>query len=138
MGKQLERKCEFAIALKCYNAGRAYYKKLSLSALSEASVPIFEALYDALSTVAETNPEWKLMHAGVLLPECLGGVVISKEIRVAHLRTLICSFCQRPDDNEEVFHLFCHVLSYLVSPLVFVLFNLLITPSDLLHGIEDM
>ena len=131
MGKQLERQCEFAIALKCYYAGRAFYKKLSHSEHSdpefkvpshsehsnpEFKVPIYEALHDALSKVAETSPGWKLQHAGVLLPEVLGGVTISKNIRVQHVQTLISSCCQsKPDNNEEVFHFFVMISLIFVS-----------------------
>jgi hypothetical protein len=138
MGKQLERQCEFAIALKCYYAGRAFYKKTSHSEHSdpEFKVPIYEALHDALSKVAERSPEWKLQHAGVLLPEVLGGVAISKEIRVRHVQTLISSCCQnKPDNNEEVFHVFVRIglisrFSFIQQPLK--------TASDLLHSIEDI
>ncbi len=138
MGKQLERQCEFAIALKYYYAGRAFYKKTSHLEHSdpEFKVPIYEALHDALSKVAERSPEWKLQHAGVLLPEVLGGVAISKEIRVRHVQTLISSCCQnKPDNNEEVFHVFVRIglisrFSFIQQPLK--------TVSDLLHNIEDI
>ena len=139
MGKQLERQCEFAIALKCYYAGRAFYKKTSHSEHSdpEFKVPIYEALHDALSKVAERSPEWKLQHAGVLLPEVLGGVAISKEIRVRHVQTLISSCCQNKTQqhHEEVFHVF--VIISLISRFSFIQ-QPLKTPSDLLRDIDDI
>jgi hypothetical protein len=139
MGKQLERQCEFAIALKCYYAGRAFYKKHSHSEHSDPKfkMPIYEALHDALSKVAETSPEWKLQHAGVLLPEVLGGVAISKEIRVQHVQTLISSCCQNKSQqhNEEVSHVF--IVISLISECS-IIKQRLKTPSDLLRDIEDI
>jgi hypothetical protein len=139
MGKQLERQCEFAIALKCYYAGRAFYRKNSHSEHSDPKfkMPLYEALHDALSKVAETSPEWKLQHAGVLLPEVLGGVAISKEIRVQHVQTLISSCCQNKTQqlNEEVSHFF--VIISFISGYTFIQ-QPLKTPSDLLRDIEDI
>ena len=76
MGQQLERQCEFALALKYYYTGKVYYAKLDKyglqprgpdSKLAMESFPtdgLFDTMFQALQMVArmEAHKDWAKKH----------------------------------------------------------------------------
>jgi hypothetical protein len=80
MGEELDRKCEFAAALKYYYAGKVYYSKLDefgfqqhgydSSAITNvfSSNPdgLYVAIFSVLKEVAK-NKDWAEKHPGILL-----------------------------------------------------------------------
>ena len=112
-GQELDRKCEFAAALKYYYAGKVYYSKLDefgsqpgydsskLSTITEGfkSNPdgLYVEIYRALQAVAIKNKDWAEKHPGILLGTWAHADADGKlqERQVCHLKDCLC-----PQDAE--------------------------------------
>ena len=121
IGKELERECDFATALKYYYAGRAYYAKRAVemsTSLSSSTTckPIFHALHDALTKVAENDANWKIRNSGGLLQSHFGVITISPETCAEHVKRLVGQHLQLKDRTSSVQEVFLGVWTF---PLVF-------------------
>ncbi len=105
-GEELDRKCEFAAALKFYYSGKVYYSKLEefgfqlngchasamIKGFEENPDGLYVAICSALKKVAEQNKDWVEQHPGILLgqwSEC------DEKIQLCHLK-----HCLSPRDAE--------------------------------------
>lgn len=101
-GEELDRKCEFAAALKYYYAGKVYYSKLDehgyqlhgcgvseiLNGFEENRDGLYSAMCGALKEIAEQNKDWSERHSGILLGPWCGPV--DKHIQLLHLKHSLC------------------------------------------------
>ena len=68
--------------------------------------PIFHALHDALTKVAENDANWKIRNAGGLLQSQFGCITISPETCAEHVERLVGQHLQlkgRTSSVQEVF-----------------------------------
>jgi hypothetical protein len=111
-GEELDRKCEFAAALKYYYAGKVYYSKLDefefhgidATAIVEGFKRNPDGLYvtlcDALKKVAEENKDWADKHPGILLglgtwTDVVDASVV-ENIQLRHLKNCLCPRGAKP------------------------------------------
>ncbi len=101
-GEELDRKCEFAAALKYYYAGKVYYSKLDefrfqlhgcdaseiINGFEENRDGLYATMCSALKEIAEQNKDWSDRHPGILLgPWC---DTVDENIQLLHLKHSLC------------------------------------------------
>jgi hypothetical protein len=101
-GEELDRKCEFAAALKYYYAGKVYYSKLDefrfqlhgcdaseiINGFEENRDGFYATMCSALKEIAEQNKDWSERHPGILLGPWCG--TVDENIQLLHLKHSLC------------------------------------------------